>query len=368
MSSPEISLKNPGQFISAVPAMLGFVPKHSLVVVLLRSALPGEPHEVHVAVRLDLPPAEHHSRLAQTVADVCSRSGAVAALAVIVDERITRARGDHGPGAAAPRVLIDALRRDLAGCGVELAGAWAVPCVARGVEWRSVDVPDSRGILPDPSASPVAVKHVYDGRVLHSSREELVDSIAVDSALREEVSAVFPDVVAEAQRRLLCAIRINNPDAYTRMMLWRLMSAIARAGEAAPIPARTIAEGAVALRDTDVRDVMFGVAGGVHAHAAEHLWGVLTRALPDPDRAEAATLLAFHAYLRGDGALAGIALEQALASDPEHRMARLFDIALQTAMEPARLRRLVDAGVEAAADLRIDIGSAATDSVTEVVR
>ncbi|NNH73783.1 DUF4192 domain-containing protein [Nocardia uniformis] len=368
MSSSEVLLKEPGQFIAAVPALLGFVPERSFVVVVLRPALPGNPLKVHVAARFELPSTDEYSQLAERVTGVCRRSGAVAALVVIVDDRIARpGRGPDG-GAAEQRPLVDALRHDLAGFDVALPGAWAVPRISEAAQWWNIDSPELRGLLPDPSASQVAAKHVYDGRVLHSSREDLADSIAVDEALREQVSAVLPNAAADAQRRLVRAIVINNPDAYTRMALWQVMSVITHAREGIPLPAQTIAEVAVALRDPAVRDSMFGVAGGVHAHAAEYLWGVLTRALPDPDRAEAATLLAFHAYLRGDGSLAGIALRQALASDPEHRMAVLLDTALQTAMDPTRLNRLVNSGIEVAADLRIDIGSAARDSSMEVAR
>ena len=367
MASSEVLLKEPGQFIAAVPALLGFVPQRSLVVVVLRRPQPETPHEVHVAVRLDLPTADRYSPLSRRVVQICRRSDAVAALVVVVDDRITRPEGRRG--ASTPvRYLAERLREDLAEFDIALLGAWAVPSITVAAQWHNVDEPQSCGILPDPLASQLAARQVYDGLMQHSSREELAASIAVDEKLRERVSDALPAVVADAQRRLARAIQINNPDAYTRMNLWQVMSVITRTYEAVEIPAHTIAEVAVALRDKDVRDVMFGVAGGAHAQAAERLWDVLTRALPAPDRAEAATLLAFHAYLRGDGALAGVALEQALASDPEHHMAVLLDTALQTAMNPARLNRLVRTGIAAAADLRIDIGHAATDSETEAAR
>lgn len=357
--SSEAVLEEPGQFIAAVPAMLGFVPERSLVVAVLRQG-PDHTHDVHVVARLDLPPVGQYSQIPQRIMGVCRHSGVVAALVVVVDDRAYRADGH--------RRLVDALRQGLATCDVVLAGAWAVSRIGDAARWWNIESPESHGLLPDPSASQVAAQHVFDGRVLRSSRGELAASIAVDKVMREQVSAHLPDAVSDAQRRLARAIQINNPDAYTRMALWRVMSAITQVCDRVKIPARTIAEIAVALRDTAVRDIMFGVAGGAHAQAAEYLWDVLTRTLPDPDRAEAATLLAFSAYLRGDGALAGIALEQALTADPEHRMAVLLDAALQTAMAPSRLNRLVDSGIEAAADLRIDIGTATADSGMEVVR
>ncbi len=48
-------------------------------------------------------------------------------------------------------------------------------------------------------------------------------------------------------------------------------------------------------------------------------------------------LLAFSAYARGDGPLAGISLEAALRSDPTHRMAGMLDTALQSGLRPERI-------------------------------
>ncbi|MBF6137251.1 DUF4192 domain-containing protein [Nocardia puris] len=367
MSSFEAVLKEPGQFIAAVPAMLGFVPERSLVVAVLRQSS-AHTHDVQVVARLDLPPAGQDSLLPERLVKVCRSSGAVHALAVIIDDRASRPDDACGANDVEHQRLVDRLRQDLAACDVVLAGAWAMPRISEAARWWNIESPEFHGLLPDPSASQVAAQHVFAGRVLRSSREELVDFIAIDKVMRAQVLAHLPDAAADAQRRLARAIQINNPDAYTRMALCRVLSVIAQARAVVAIPARAIAEVSVALRDLAVRDVMFGVAGGAHAHAAEHLWSVLTRALPDPDRAEAATLLAFSAYLRGDGVLAGIALEQALASDPEHRMAVLLDIGLQTALPPARLAKLVNSGIEAAADLRVDIGAATADSGTEGAR
>ena len=73
---------------------------------------------------------------------------------------------------------------------------------------------------------------------------------------------------------------------------------------------------ACGLTDVAVRDTLYALAVGVGASAAEALWAVLARTLPDPWRAEALVLLAFSAYARGDGPLAGVSLEAALRSDP----------------------------------------------------
>ncbi|WP_306357893.1 MULTISPECIES: DUF4192 domain-containing protein [unclassified Nocardia] len=366
MSSFEAVLKDPDQFIAAVPAMLGFVPERSLVVVAMHHEA-GQRYAVKVAVRLDIPPAQQYAPLPEHLPRICRNSDADLVLAVLVDDRAARPDAGGDATALGQRRLVDRLRRALAGGDVVLAGAWATPRITAGAEWWDIDSPERHGLVPDPAASQVAAKSVLDGRVLRASRRELVDAIAVDGALREQVSAYLPTAVADAQRRLARAIQIDNPDAYTRMALCQVLSVITRT-PGSEVSASVIADVAVALRDLPVRDIMFGVAGGAHAHAAEQLWEVLTRALPDPDRAQAATLLAFSAFLRGDGPLAGIALKQALTSDPDHRMAGLLDTALQMALPPARLRRLVDTGVEAAAELRVDIGATVPDSGLGVTR
>jgi hypothetical protein len=64
-------------------------------------------------------------------------------------------------------------------------------------------------------------------------------------------------------------------------------------------------------------------------------------------------LLAFSAYARGDGPLAGISLEAALRCAPAHRMASMLDTALQSGMRPERIRELADTGYRLARRLGV---------------
>jgi hypothetical protein len=63
--------------------------------------------------------------------------------------------------------------------------------------------------------------------------------------------------------------------------------------------------------------------------------------LPQPFRAEALTLTAFSAFTRGEGPLAGVALEAVQAENPTHRMAGLLDHALQNGVRPEAIRGLL---------------------------
>jgi hypothetical protein len=93
----------------------------------------------------------------------------------------------------------------------------------------------------------------------------------------------------------------------------------------------------------------------VRSGEAEELWALLARTLPAPWRIEALVLLAFSAYARGDGPLAGVALETALDIDGSHRMAGMLDTALQTGLRPDRIRELALTGYRMADRLGVEL-------------
>ena len=64
-------------------------------------------------------------------------------------------------------------------------------------------------------------------------------------------------------------------------------------------------------------------------------------------------LLAFSAYARGDGPLAGVSLEAALRCAPDHRMAGMLDTALQSGLRPEQIRELAVTGYRLAKRLGV---------------
>ena len=112
---------------------------------------------------------------------------------------------------------------------------------------------------------------------------------------------------------------------------------------------------ALALSDIRVRDTLYALAVGENACQAESLWAVLSRTLPEPWRVEALVLLAFSAYARGDGPLAGVSLDAALHGDPTHRMANMLDTALQSGLRPERIRDLAITGYRLADRLGVQL-------------
>ncbi|MFC8045646.1 DUF4192 domain-containing protein [Nocardia sp. NPDC057353] len=268
-------------------------------------------------------------------------------IAVVVDEP---GRGDRD------HALISGLAGHLAAAGLGLGAAYTLPGFTAGAPWRDLLDPAAAGLLPDPADSPVAFGHVLAGQPLRGSRTELTDLVAAAPELAAAVERELPAVAAAGRADYAAAVRRGVPLDHSRrtaeFVLWQI-SALESGAE--PLP-RELAGIAVALRDRAVRDVMFALAAGPHAAAAERLWLLLTRALTGADRAEAAALLGYSAYLRGDGPFAGIAFDIALDALPEHSMAVLLEASLRAGIRPARLRRLVACGYESATDLGLNLG------------
>src|SRR5699024_11881968 len=110
-----------------------------------------------------------------------------------------------------------------------------------------------------------------------------------------------------------------------------------------------LARAAMAIGCGGVRDAVLGLSIGRRAAAARRLWGLLTRRLDGGLRAEAAALLAFSAYVAGDGTVAGVAVDAALDARPRHGLARRLDEALAMGLHPDRIRDLAEYAVEAGA-------------------
>ncbi|WP_280233074.1 DUF4192 domain-containing protein [Nocardia cyriacigeorgica] len=352
----EIRLAEPGEFLAGIPALLGFVPVRSLVVAVLRAA-PLDPDSamIDVVARFDLDSpstrASDRATLVATVADVCEQDGVVGVLAAVIDDR----RTEPEPGVIGRDRLITAVAARLDRREIALCGAWAVPAIGPGHGWWSVLGADRRGVVPDPAASPITLSHVLHGRQIMRSRSELIALVTADSRMRELVGAQMGRAFARAHRRFTPASGGGDRIGYRRRAVEYMLWQIANVASGTPMSPTELAELAAALRDRHVRDAMFALAGTEHADAAEQLWAMMTRALSGHDRAEAATLLGYYAYARGDGPFAGIALAAALDADPAHPMAALLDTALRSGMHPDRLQRLTTCGRETAVDLGIDL-------------
>ncbi|MEK1233336.1 DUF4192 domain-containing protein, partial [Mycobacterium ulcerans] len=157
----EFELNRPAALIAALPAILGFVPEKSLVLVSLDDG------ELGSVLRADL--SEDLVDRVEHLAEVAGGADPQAAIAVIVDEG----------GAQCPacnevyRRVCAALAEALSQHNVVLRAAHVVDQIAVGGRWHCVDGCGSSGLIDDPAASPLAVAAVLDGRRLYPRRADL---------------------------------------------------------------------------------------------------------------------------------------------------------------------------------------------------
>ncbi|HEX4087447.1 MAG TPA: DUF4192 domain-containing protein [Trebonia sp.] len=326
-----VRVGSPLTLLAVVPGLLGFEPADSIVVI--GTGQPGA--EVQLTLRYDLPdPAA--PRAVAAVADGVVR--------VLTAQCITTAAavGYGTVGAVSP--VVAALRSRAAEAEIELTEMiraqdnryWSYVCA-------DPDCCPPGGTPFDLSDHPVTRAFAACERRVLASRQELAASIA---AVGGEQAAAMRLAVRKAERQI--AARLGRmPRVSRRIGGRRLVAAVGqpmvadairrcRAGDA--LGPESAAWLTVALRELRVRDDAWARMVPEHNAAHTRLWAELTRLAPPGYVAAPASLLAFVAWQAGDGALANVALDRALADSRRYSMARLLRRALDCGAPPSVAR------------------------------
>ncbi|WP_188316890.1 DUF4192 domain-containing protein [Solihabitans fulvus] len=329
--------------IAAVPHLLGFHPENSLILITLR----GEgAADVGPTMRIDLPPPRNRHAVTEQFVAVVRRQNASAAVLIVIG-----GGGADPPDDVPHSDLIAALDSALGAAGVPVMHAAWAESTAAGAAWCCYHESGCGGALPDPKETVLAAANAVEGSVTFANREELAALVRLDDD-RPAMNRRSNELEQAAWQVEQAGGRMSR--AAARQALLRVHDAVAAANVGDVVLGDDeVVRLAAALSDSRVRDACLATAGGEHAAAAERLWLALTRSTPPPERAQPATLLAFSAYLRGDGALASIALEQAEAAMPGHRLAGLLRHSLDFGLPPGRLTVIV---ADAAADAEALLG------------
>jgi hypothetical protein len=339
----EVRISDPGEVAAALPHLLGFRPEESVVVVGLGGPSGGR---VGLTVRADLPPPQHAVPLASALARGIATDDPAAVVIAVVSESDDEFDPDGGVDLP-HRDVVHALVVTLADSRIPVRDALLV----RGGRWWSYDCPHEccfpgAGTPLPPGTSALEAASVATGQVLAQSREELEARIThLDRVDREAVrEACFAMVNTRTARAAAAGWGAVEKDA------WAAVEAAVseRRAEAAvpPLAPEALAEIVWGLQHTTLRDRALGLALGEDAAAAEALWTECTRRAPWMLAAAPATLLAVSAWLRGDGAMASVALERALGSDEDYPLAQLLRSALAACMRPDELRTMVAATLD----------------------
>lgn len=289
--------------IAAVPYLLGFHPSRSLVVIGFGGRASGT-----CAIRLDLPSSDAAGRAAAVLADNGFRRSLLLG---------------YGP----PDEVADsaaALTEALNSAGVPVAEAIRV---ADGRYWPlTCDDCPPEGIPYDISASVVAAQATFAGQVALADRDELVRSVQPLGGLAREA---MRRATARAEKRL----RHDTPDeiAFIDALLTRAHAGTRPTDDEA-------ARLGVLLTDLRVRDEAWIRIDQDAPSADIAFWRDILRRVETPYAPAPASLLAFAAYSAGDGGLANVALERALAADPAYSMAVILGEVINAGIPPSKLR------------------------------
>lgn len=354
-----VRITDPGDLLAAIPAMLGFCPERSLVVIGFAAVGDGGRCAVRAVMRHDLPDSgigPPDLEPLYRIAGVCGREDFEFAVAVVIDE-------DESAGARRMHAyLLEVLWDFLSEHDVPLRESFELAALEAGSPWRGRRGDDgSHGVLPDPGASQLAATLVFEGRVIHPTRADLADVLRPDDVEdRRRLALLLARARADSEPTSRPGAPAGSPagevsDELARVLFESVLTAIARAESGEEFADRELVEIALALGVPTVRDALLGLALTEEAAAAERMWLRLARALPPPDCAEAATMFGFSAYTRGDGPLAGIALAEALGAHPGHRLARLLDEAMQRGVRPEAVTDLARTGLEVADRLGVTL-------------
>jgi hypothetical protein len=330
-----VALTHPNDVLAAVPLLVGFRPAESVILIAVHDT--DRAPRLGLTLRADLPPADQRYQLADYLLNGPIGRRKVDGVLVVVVGGLGRGREAPESGDPAPpqRKLVGVFREVFGAAGISVLHATWTPEIRAGVAWQCYDEDGCQGVISDSTSSPLAAALTAAGVVTFESRrdwEQLVAPEASEVLARRaaRLDAMYEDL--EERRGSLDGVQRD---------LEIVLAAIRRVDAGAPLTEDDLLRVLIAVSDNRVRDVALGMALGEWASAAERLWTDLVRKAPEPELAEVAALLACSAYLRGDGALAGVALERIEATRPDHRLGVLLRRALDVGIAPRELAVIV---------------------------
>ena len=329
----QVRVGSPASLLAIIPHLLGFMPEASVVVI----GLTPPRDRIRVTLRYDLPDPTD----ADLVTDIAGH-----AVGVISSQRLTAAIAvGYGPESLVTPVA-DAVRDAAQRAGIDLHDVLRVEggrywsyrcgdeacCPAAGVPFdrdRSFrsrptwPLPGNRCWLAGPRWPPAS------RRSAASPRNRCARPPAGPSSTPPGCSPRSAGPPASAPRGSMIAAE----------GLAAVGTMIARyRGGGRFTSDYEIARITVALRDLRVRDDAWARMDPAHSDAHRRLWIDVTRRAQPGHVAAPAALLAFVAWQSGDGALANVALDRAVADEPRYSMALLLRQVISAGAPPSLAR------------------------------
>jgi hypothetical protein len=359
-----IKISTPAELIEAIPYLLGFHPSDSLV--LVGFAHPSDrrtPRRVEVVLRIDLPQDPISADDLHSLIAALARSEVTSVVSVLFTPTL-KPSGSRREDFAGIAELLD-------GC-LDTAGMELLDVLLAGdSRWRSLICADPACCPPEGRArargySQAAAQATVAGLVALADRTELAAQFdGLSSDRRHELD----NRLAAAENRITSAVlsnglrRLRRTDTAALFRAARQLAdradcdfdghslgaqAFEPSGPRASRPAasggltgRQVARFGVALTDLTIRDELWLVIDERSIDATALLRELLTQ-LPAPYDAAPLFLYGWHQWRDGNGSLACIAAERALASDRGYTAASLLLCAAQNGLNPTTTPSLRD--------------------------
>lgn len=312
------------ELVAALPHLVGFHPAQSLVVVWIGAG------RVILTQRVDIPDAAGRRAVLAGRAEwvfvptsAAARADAAAAVLCCDDEADLHA----------VMPLVDRVHRQIEQAGVVLLD---IVHLASG-RFRSLLCdgpccpPEGRAVSPAVVEAAEAA-FAFDGRAVLPDRAALVAQVAADPLAIAEVAGLLPQRPRRARRG----------DRWRDAAITEVLDVVL--GRPTTLSADRRASVLRSLCDVRVRDTVLWDLAQVDADqaaAATTTLASLARSAPDALCAPVATCCAIAAWLTGDGALAGAAVERALAAERGYGLAGLIDAALRAGWPPDAWRSII---------------------------
>jgi Domain of unknown function (DUF4192) len=328
---PRVRISSAADVLAIVPHLLGFHPADSMVVIGA-----GRPRDrIDLAFRYDLPDPPN----AGQAADIAAH-----ALSVLSRRRLRTVIGiGYGAGRLVTPVA-DALAAGLRQAGLRLCELMRVD---GGRYWSYIchnpACCPAEGVPFDVRAHPAAAAMIVAGMAAYPDRGALARTLAPASG---PAAASMRRATRIAQQRaadLIAQTAGQLPGSRTGLLVEEgrraVIKAIGTYRDGGQVPDdHLLAWLSVVLAQLPVRDDAWARMDPEYQGAHLRLWtDVVRRACPRFVPAPA-SLLAFTAWQAGDGALANIALDRALASDPGYSMALLLRDIMDAGVPPSAAR------------------------------
>jgi Domain of unknown function (DUF4192) len=316
-SDPQQTLviTTPADAIAAMPYLLGFHPADSLAII-------GWSDHGTFALRVDLVAPEDHSALICQLLDlmVNNNADAVILLGYGPDERVTPLLKE-AQDALEDILVVKAVLR------VHQNRWWSLQCADPGCC-------PADGTPYDISTTPVAAKATFDGRVALASRADLEATLAPVEG-QDWAWMLHATQLAEAEL-------LHEGPGSSLLVEEGLRLVRSLIGRDEPLTDGEVARLTVACTNIRVRDEAWV---RIKEHPLEQqlrLWRDVTRRAVGEYAAAPAALLAFTAYLNGDGGLVNIALDRAREALPTYYLTTLLQTSMNAGVPPRVLRERFD--------------------------